>query len=151
MTFLFPTAYVYYKISKMEMREMIFNLHKKGTSPKEIEKILKEEFGKHAYNLSTIYYWIAKAKVGIEDVQDEVRPGRPIDDQLLIRIREVLEEQPFSSINYIANTLKSSKATIFRYVTKQLGMIYKHSRYTHTHWAFRKLRLLSALINEGGK
>ena len=24
-------------------------------------------------------------------------------------------------------------------------------QYTHTHWAFRRLRLLSALINEGGK
>ena len=111
------------------MRAKILELHQKGQSADEISKTLSVEFGKSACSKSTIYYWIRKAKVGITDVSDAPRAGRPLDEELIVKVQTILEEEPFASINYIARTLDSNKATIYRYVTEHLGRVYKHARW----------------------
>ena len=111
------------------MRQMIFDLHHEGCDASEIHSKLKEEFGRRAYSLSTVYSWIAKAKTGQEDVADAHRPGRPIDDQLLVEVEDTLDKEPYATIGYIADTVGSNKATVYRYVTEHLKRVYKHSRW----------------------
>ena len=111
------------------MRKRIIELSKKGLKPKEIQEILNLEYGEHALGRTSIYKWTARAKLGYEEVEDELRPGRPIDEQLLTQVANTIETTPFASVSYIANTLSSNKATIYRYLTEHLGRVYKHSRW----------------------
>ena len=111
------------------MRQLVIDLTKEGKSPREIQGILKYEFGEHALRRSAIYNWAAKARLGFEDVKDQPRPGRPIDDKLIDRVAEIIEDEPFASVAYIAHILNSNKSTIYRYLTEQLGRVYKHSRW----------------------
>ena len=111
------------------MRKRVIELSKEGLKPREIQEILNREYGEHALGRSSIYKWSARAKLGYEEVEDEHRPGRPIDEQLLTRVDNTLETTPFASVAYIANTLSSNKATIYRYLTEHLGRVYKHSRW----------------------
>lgn len=88
----------------MEMRQLVIDLTKEGKSPREIQGILKYESGEHALRRSAIYNWAAKARLGFEDVKDQPRPGRPIDDKLNDRVAEIIEDEPFAS----AHTLLTS-------------------------------------------
>ena len=45
------------------------------------------------------------------------------------QVEKALNEEPYSSINYLATTLSSNKATIYRYVTVYLNRVYKHSKW----------------------
>jgi histone-lysine N-methyltransferase SETMAR len=108
---------------------MILDLHAKGLNAKQILPILKDEFGKHAYSLASIYNWLVKARLGQQSVDDAERSGRPLDEQLLTRIQEMLDEHPFSSVRSISRTLNSPSTTIWRYLTHHLGLVYKHSKW----------------------
>jgi len=59
----------------------------------------------------------------------EADPPERIDTQLLNQIENVLIDEPFSSIRYIAHITKSCPATVYRYVT-----IHLQRKYHHTRW-----------------
>ena len=107
----------------------MIELAKKGEKPKDIQAKLQREYGEHALGRSSIYKWAARGKLGHEGVEDEHRSGRPSDDQLLTRVADTIENTPFASVAYIAQTLNSNKGTIYRYLTSYLGRVYKHSRW----------------------
>ena len=113
----------------MEMRRRIIELSKDGKSPKDIQLIMKHEFGEHSLGRTAIYNWAAKARLGVENVEDKPRPGRPIDEELINKVADTIEEEPYASVGYIAQTLGSNKATIYRYLTKHLGRVYKHTKW----------------------
>ena len=56
-------------------------------------------------------------------------PGPKVDEQLLIRIQQAFEEQPYASIREIADNLHESISTVWRYVTQRLGRVFKASRW----------------------
>lgn len=113
----------------MEQRERIYELADQGLDEKEIEQILKIEFGLHAYCQKTIYKWMGRHKLGFKFDEKGEAPGPSIDEQLLSRIIEIINEEPFSSTRQIAKVLNENRSTVWRYLTVNLGLVYKRSRW----------------------
>ena len=82
----------------LEQRETIEKLTKDGQKEEQIENFLHDQWGKHALHTSTIYKWMERAKTSPGDLEDQARAGRPIDEQLLKAIEQILKNDPFSSI-----------------------------------------------------
>lgn len=68
----------------MEQKELIFNLTNQGKTPIEIQSVLAEEYGKHAYSRTTVYKWAAK--LGYSAENNDYRHGPMMDEQLCVRI-----------------------------------------------------------------
>lgn len=111
----------------MNQRDTIIKLTEEGHSEKEIEENLKIMFGLQAYSRKTIYKWFTLTKLGKENEPNE-NPGREADDQIICRIQQVLDEYPYASTRQIADTLHENESTIYRYLTRELGRVYKHSK-----------------------
>lgn len=112
----------------MNQRDTIIKLTKEGHSEKVIEENLKIMFGLQAYSRKTIYKWFTLTKLGKENEPNE-KPGPKADDQLICRIQQVLDEYPYASTRQIADTLHENESTIYRYLTRELGRVYKHSKW----------------------
>ena len=52
-----------------------------------------------------------------------------MNEQLCVRIEQVLDEKPFSSLRSIGDELNENNVIIYRYLTKYLHKIYKHSKW----------------------
>lgn len=116
-----------------EQRETIKKLTQNGQKEEQIENFLHKEWGNHAFHTSTIYKWMERTKTSPNDLEDQTREGRPIDEQLLNVIDQTLKDEPFSTIRSIAQTVNSNPATVYRYVTEYLKRIYRHTRWVpHT-------------------
>lgn len=112
----------------MNQRDFIIKLAKEGHDEKEIEEQLKIMFGQQAYKHTAIYKWMALTSLGKEDAPKE-KPGPKPDEQLILRISQILLEYPFASIREIAEDLKESPSIIYRYLTSELGRVFKFSRW----------------------
>ena len=97
-------------------------------SPQDIEEQLKVEYGTHAYNISTLYKWHSRTITGRTDPQERERPGIQRDEQLLVRIAQVLEAEPYASVRNIAHNLGETPSIVWRYTTQELHLQYKTSR-----------------------
>ena len=116
-------------LSKMEQKRRIYELAAQGQNAQEIKRILNEEFGKHSYSLSNIYIYVKNYKLGIPlDAQKE-KPGPKRDEQLVIRIHQVLENESFASTRYIADLLNESHITIWRYLVEEMHYVLKHTNW----------------------
>ena len=113
----------------MKQRERIYELTDQGLEEKEIEQILKIEFGLHAYCQTTIYKWMAHHKHGIKFDEKREVPGPSIDEQLLSRIVEIINDEPYSSTRQITKVLNENRSTVWRYLTGNLGLAFKRSRW----------------------
>ena len=103
----------------MKQRCFIKDHFEQGEHAVEIKEKLDIQFGREAYSISTVYRKIALLKCG----------QTSINEQIFNRISDVLEEEPYSSLCYIANILNSNESTIYRYIT-----LYLHKKYVHTRW-----------------
>ena len=82
----------------MKQRFFIKDHFEQGEHAVEIKEKLDIQFCREAYSISTIYRKIALLKCG----------QTSINEQLFNRISDVLEEEPYSSLCYIANILNSN-------------------------------------------
>ena len=101
----------------------------KGLSADSIKCLCKEHFGKQAFSSKTIYKWISMYKLGVPLNEERGKPGPKPDEQLLTRIQELLEEEPFISVRQIAQQLNEAPTTIHRYLTVFLGRQYKVTKW----------------------
>lgn len=113
----------------MKQRKFIFDQAQNGKNPKEIENLLKEQFGKEAFHKTTIYKWFNYSKLGFDLENERERPGPKPDEQLCTRIQQIIEEEPFSSLRSIADELNEENSTIYRYLTKYLNREYRSSKW----------------------
>lgn len=81
-----------------------------------------------AYCIQTVYKWITRCILGFEFGEKHEKPGPKPDDQLLTRIIQILDDRPFSSTRYVAQLPNEDNSTIWRYLTKNLGLVYKQSK-----------------------
>lgn len=94
----------------------------------EIKIRMDEMFGQEAFCLATIYKYMNEEKFQFNINQKHELPGRKPDEQLIKRINEILNDEPFSSVRDIANQLRENPSTIHRYLTSYIGLVFKHSR-----------------------
>ena len=113
----------------MDQREKIIQLTQAGLSPKDIQEQLKDEYGKHAYGISAIYKWHARAITGHTDITKHEKPGFGRDEQLLVRIEQVLHDEPYASVRKIAHILGETPSIIWRYMTEELHFQFKAARW----------------------
>lgn len=113
----------------MKQREYIFNLTKDGKSPGEIQNFLHEQFGKQALSRTTVYKWAGQAKLGFSITNEREHPGPKPDEILCLRIQQILEEKPYSSLRSIGDELNETNVTIYRYMTKYLHKVFKASKW----------------------
>ena len=113
----------------MKQKRFIFEKANEGKKLKEIQILLNDQFGKEAYSKTTVYKWAAQAKLGFDAEIKTEPPGPKPDEQLCLRILQVLEDKPFSSTRSIAEELNEYNSTIYNYLTKYLNRVYRSSKW----------------------
>lgn len=68
---------------------------------------------------------MARCKLGFEFRKKHEKPDPKSNDQLLTRIIQILDDRQFSSTRYIEQLLNEDNSTIWRYLIKNLGLVYK--------------------------
>ena len=109
----------------MDQVSRIKELEGKNYSALEIKEKLDIEYGLHAYKMSTIYKHMREAKFTKKTDETKESPGRRPDEQLIVRIRQVLEDEPNFSVRNIARVLNENPSTVHRYLTQYIGLVYK--------------------------
>ena len=94
----------------------------------EIKRELDKQFGEHALKKTAIYSWMEKAKLGLPMSKDSSHVGNPIDEQLLITIRKEIEKNEYFSICSLADKIHCYPNLIYRYLTNELDLVFKHTR-----------------------
>ena len=69
------------------------------------------------------------AKLGVEPPSFERRPVIRVDAQLMSRIMDLLQNEPYESVRGLADKLNTPPTTIYRYLTEHL-----HLKFVHTKW-----------------
>jgi hypothetical protein len=90
---------------------------------------LQTQFDEHIYQLRTIQFWIAEARLGCQDLHNEIRVGRPPLDDLDMKILAMLDKSPFQVVHSIAKRLS---------VTHTIMLLHLHNSISfksfHLHW-----------------
>ena len=89
----------------MEQRFVIKYLLQKQTEVKDIIAELQNVYGLDALSKTQVYYWVNEIKHGRKDLSDAHRPGRPVDEQLIVSIYDRVRDDPFISARMLANDL----------------------------------------------
>ena len=110
---------------KVEIRAVIRYLFKKGLTNAAIFQEIQEVYGSEGktISLSTVKYWTREFRGGRESLVDEEREGRPRIPDLVDRVRETMEENPFISQKKLARALSVRPATIHRILVEDLKLI----------------------------
>lgn len=113
-------------------RSLIIDGHKHGRKANEIHDYLVQGYGQDAPSLSTVRYWIRRAKCGAEGPASAPKPGRPVsvvDQQLIDRIAKTIENDRKISLSTLALNFHVSYGTIFKIVHDQLGLVKKYAKW----------------------
>jgi hypothetical protein len=74
---------------------------------------LVERYGREALCYSAFTYWHWEFRRGRQDIEDDPRSGRIPDFEIQIRIRGALEQEPFTSVEVIAEATGHAPSTVF--------------------------------------
>ena len=123
----------------MSQYDYVINHAKRDDKVREIHRHCCIEFGLRAYSIPSIYRIVREFRCSNSKPKEESTRGRPIDTQLVRAVRGVLKNEPYSSVRSIAQTLNSNPATIYRYLTKYIDLVYKHTKWIpHFLLSFQK-------------
>ena len=64
--------------------------------------------------MSTIYKWHERTITWHTDLTVRAKPERKCDEQLLLRISQILNEQPYSSVWTIADNLGETTIIVYK-------------------------------------
>ncbi|CAF1396403.1 unnamed protein product, partial [Rotaria sp. Silwood1] len=96
-----------------------------GIDSKTIFDELTEALGPDAPSYPTVRRWAKRFREGRDDVTDDPRSGRPISvltDENVERVRQVIEDDPYSTYDDIMGETDLSRGTIERIIHDRLKM-----------------------------
>ncbi|UYV60613.1 hypothetical protein LAZ67_1001665 [Cordylochernes scorpioides] len=113
------------KIETNEIRAVIKYLYKKELSPKEIYEGMVDTLWEVAPSYSTVEKWVAAFKLGRISIEDEHRPGRPVESvtqENIDKIHDLVMLDRRMTVRWIEETLDILKTTVDRIMREHLGL-----------------------------
>ena len=80
----------------MEQRANIKFCSKLGKSAAETVELMRQVYGDNCLSRAHIFRWYARFKRGVETIEDEARPGRPVlvrNEGLIAKVRKRIQEE----------------------------------------------------------
>ena len=126
----------------VEQRINLKFLVRLGKTPTEALKLLQEVYGDDTMSRTRLFEWHRRFKEGREQVEDDLRSGRPSTsrtDENVERVRQKVRSNRHLTVRMIADELGTISEREWRIITEDLGM--------------RKIcaKMVPRLLNEGQK
>ncbi len=106
----------------IEIRCVIHFLWLKGNTNKEIYESIIEAYGENSISLRTVQDRTQKCKQGDYSIFDLPRSGRPPKDELVQKIKDILQEDPYLSTKKISKKVGADSKTVKKILTINLSM-----------------------------
>ena len=90
----------------------------------ETYELMKKVYGDDCMSHTQVYTWFSRFKNGREDLNNDLRPGRPKVSnraELVEKVREIIGIDANFTTRMFAEELNTSKNTIWRILTEELG------------------------------
>ena len=90
----------------------------------ETYELMKKVYGDDCMSRIQVYTWFTRFKNGREDLNDDLRPGRPEVSnraELVEKVREIIGIDANVTTRMLAEESNTSKNTIWRILTEDLG------------------------------
>ncbi|XP_071109085.1 protein GVQW3-like [Haliotis cracherodii] len=96
-----------------------------GKSGKEIHDELSDVYGDSAPSYAQVKFWVAEFKRGRVNLEDEPRPGRPVEvtnDQTSEAVRQLVVKDRRMKVSEMAKALDISEGSVHTILHDRLGM-----------------------------
>ena len=106
-------------------RAVIQYLHKKGLTPKDIHNDMVATLGKDAPSYAKMKSWVAEFKRGRQSLEDDPRPGRPVNvatPEMVNKVHDIIMIDRRVTERYIASTVGISQERVHSILTDDLEM-----------------------------
>jgi hypothetical protein len=117
-----------------DQRVIIKFLLNERIDARDIADRLQAQFGEYSDKLRTFQFWITKARLGCQNLHDDICTGRPSLDDLDAKTLAILDKSPFESTRSIAEILRIAHSTVLLYLHDSIGF-----RSFHLHWVLHLL------------
>jgi hypothetical protein len=104
-------------------------LGKERTDSRQIAARLQTRLAEHAYQLGIVQFWITDIRRSRQDLDNEIRIGRPPLDDLDGKILAIFHKSPFESAHSMAETLLVAWLTVLPHLHEFLRF-----KSLHLHW-----------------
>ena len=111
--------------SKVEYRAVIQYLYLKGKTGKEIHVELADVYGSSAPSYAQVKFWLGEFKRGRTSLDDEARPGCPLDatdEEICKKVRDLVYSDRRIQVEEIAQALGISHGNVSTILHDRLGM-----------------------------
>ena len=98
--------------SKVEYHAVIRYLYLKGKTGKEIHSELADVYGSSAPSYAQVKFWVGEFKRGRTSLEDEARSGRPLDEEMYKKVRDLVYSDRRIQVEEIAQALGISHGTV---------------------------------------
>ncbi len=112
-------------MSNFELRAVIKFLTKQGKNVEIIKNEMEAVYGDTCPGKTMIYKWHKLFKQGRELLEDDVRPGRPIDvitHEMVIKVDDAVRENGRLKVKEVAKMFRISESTTLKIIKDHLGM-----------------------------
>jgi hypothetical protein len=132
------------QIAKIVDRAMILLLHDIGFKSDEIYEILNQIFPKVRPCQTTVDKVCMNIDEDLFSFVDPSPPGRTIDEELKIKVKAIIEENPFLSLRVIASKVGSNKDSVRQILVEVLEMKKRYAKWVpHSLTDVHKLQRVS--------
>jgi hypothetical protein len=114
---------------KVNQREVVEYLHRKGPKPKAIYVDLVGTLGAEAVSHSTVTRWLRETRFTSNTQGLMFSESETHRDECDEAILSALQEYPFSSVRALSRVTHLSRTSVHRHLTQSLGYVRRH-----LHW-----------------
>ena len=111
--------------SKVEYCAIIRYLYLKGKTGQEIHCELTNVYGSSAPSYAQVKFWVGVFKCGRTSLEDEARPGRPLDatdEEMCKKVRDLVYSDRGIQVEEITQALGISQSSVSTILHDRLGM-----------------------------
>jgi len=108
----------------MEHRANIKFCFKLGKTADETVELMRQVYGYNCLSPAQIFRWYARFKSGVETIEDEARPGRPLsvrNEGLIAKVRKRIQEECCVTMRMMADEFGVNRETILQILVEDLG------------------------------